>query len=201
MLSESPYKIGLGSKILSRAGLVLGSLLLLLTVVTIAGVHQGIVSGDFDRVLLKPFREFSSDFEKAVNPEPTPTATSSATLQSPSPSPTTQPVKKYTPVQQTQPVVPNCIRKNIREGEFASNKCYLPQDYEDLEYYLGRFSSAVFNRDSADSSMRITCNCRVPQECEFFKDSCEKDKQKKSQAETDIQNYKAIIQGIITRGK
>ena len=73
MLNESPYKIGLRPKILSRARLILGSLLLLLTVVTIAGVHQGVTSGDFDRVLLKPFREFAAGFEKATQPSPTPT--------------------------------------------------------------------------------------------------------------------------------
>lgn len=201
MLSESPYKIGLGPKILSRARLILGSLLLLLTVVTIAGVHQGITSGDFDRVLLKPFREFGSDFERAVNPIPTPTATSSATLQSPSPSPTIQPVKKYTPVQQPQPVISNCIKANIREGEFASNKCYSEQDYEDLQYYLGRYQTAKLNLSSAEGSMRITCNCRVQQECDFFKDSCEKDKQQKSQAEADISSYRGIIQGIIAKGR
>lgn len=193
MLRKSPYKLGLGPKILGKVRLILGSLLLLLTIVTTAGIYHGISSGDFDNVFLKPFREFSSELEKASKEIPTPIATKAATLQSPSPPPS---VKK-----QTQPVVSNCIKKNIREGEFASNKCYSPQDYEDLEYYLGRFSSAVFNRDSADSSMRITCNCRVPQECEFFKDSCEKDKQKKSQAEVDIQNYRSTIQGIIARGK
>lgn len=105
MLSESPYKIGLGPKILSRARLILGSLLLLLTVVTIAGVHQGVTSGDFDRVLLKPFREFGNAFEKAINPEPTPIATSSATLQSPTPIPTSQTTKPvYAPPQTKQSI-------------------------------------------------------------------------------------------------
>lgn len=198
MLSESPYKIGLGPKILGRARLILGSLLLILTIITIAGVHQGVASGDFDRVLLKPFKEFAADFEKATQPVPTPTPL-------PRPSTTTSPtppVKEIAPkVQQTQPVYPNCIRKNIREGEFASNKCYSQQDYEDLNYYLQRYNSAMFSLSGVENSMRITCNCRVQQECDFFKDSCERDKQQKSQAEADINNYRGIIQGIISRGK
>lgn len=185
--------IGLGPKILSRARLILGSLLFLLTVVTIAFVHQGVTSGDFDRVLLKPFREFGSDFEKATQPSPTPTLTPKPST---TPSPIPAPAKKYTTPQQTQPVVQNCIRKNIREGEFASNKCYGGEDYEDLEYYLQRFNYAVFSLDGAEASMRITCSGS-----DFFKDSCERDKKQKSQAESDISKYRGIIQGIIAKGK
>lgn len=141
MSSESPYKIGLGPKILSRARLILGSLLLTLTIITIAGIHQGVTSGDFDRSLLKPFREFAADFEKATQPTPTLTPTSKPST---TPSPTPLPVKKSAPAAgQTQPVYSNCIRKNIREGEFASNKCYSQQDYEDLNYYLNQYTSAV----------------------------------------------------------
>lgn len=180
------------SSILGRARLFFGILVILLVSISIVGIYQGISSGDFDRVFIQPFRQLAP----LPSPLPSPTISISP-VPTPTPSVKTPPSVK----QQSQPVVANCIRKNIREGEFASNKCYLPQDYEDLEYYLGRFSAAVLNRDSAESSMRITCNCRVPQECEFFKNSCEKDKQKKSQAETDIQKYKATIQGIITRGK
>lgn len=201
MLSGSPYKIGLGPKILDRARLILGSLLLVLTIIIIAGIHQGVVSGDFDRFLLKPFREFAADFEKAAQPTPTPTPTPKPST---TPSPTAVPtsVKKSTPAAgQSQPVYSNCIRKNIREGEFASNKCYSEADYEDLNYYLQRYDSAKFSLSSAEGSMRITCNCRVQQECDFFKDSCERDKQQKSQAEADINNYRGIIQGIIARGK
>lgn len=182
MLSDSPYKIGLGPKILSRARLILGSLLLLLTVVTIAGIHQGVTSGDFDRVLLKP-----------SSPTPTPTPKPSIT-----PSPTAAPVKKSAPaVQQNQPVYTNCIRKNIREGEFASNKCYAPQDYEDLEYYLGRYNSAVFERDSQESFIGVTC----PGMSDMFKKSCEEHKQKKAEAEANMANYRNIVQGIIAKGK
>jgi len=93
-----------------------------------------------------------------------------------------------------------CYRKNIREGEFASNKCYSKKDYEDLEYYLQRFNSAVFDKNSAEGTIKITCNCRVPQECEFFKESCTETQQKKAQAEADINKYRNIIQEIIAKG-
>ncbi|OGE26692.1 hypothetical protein A3C26_01000 [Candidatus Daviesbacteria bacterium RIFCSPHIGHO2_02_FULL_39_12] len=197
MLNESPYKIGLRPKILSRARLILGSLLLLLTVVTIAGVHQGVTSGDFDRVLLKPFREFAAGFEKATQPSPTPTPTPKPRT---TPSPTAAPVKKSAPaVQQTQPVYSNCIRKNIREGEFASNKCYSQQDYEDLQYYLGRYETAKLNLSSAEGFLKIDCG--AAQTFEVKKADCEKDKQDKAAAEAEVNNYRGIIQGIIAKGK
>lgn len=197
MSSESPYKIGLEPKILSRAKLILGFLLLSLTILAIAGVHQGVNSGDFNKVFVKPFREFAADFEKATQPSPTPTPKPSTT-----PSPTPAPIKKSAPAAvKTKPAYSNCIRKNIREGEFASNKCYSPADYEDLNYYLQSYNNAVFNLQIANDSMKITCNCRVQQECDFFKQSCEDDKNKKTQAEADINNYRGIIQGIIAKGQ
>ncbi len=200
-MSTPRYSVKLESKVLTRARKILGLLLLLSAVLIIAGIHQGIVSKDFDKVFIQPFRQFAADLDKATQPIPT-----LAPLPTLSPTPASLPAKQTVPAQkpavkQTQPVVSSCIRKNIREGEFASNKCYSQQDYEDLEYYLSRFSSAVFSKDSAESSMRITCNCRVQQECDFFKDSCERDKQKKSQAESDINKYRGIIQGIIAKGQ
>lgn len=96
MLSESPYKIGLGPKILSRARLILGSLLLLLTVVIIAGVHQGVTSGAFDRILLKPFREFADDLNKALKTTAPPVSTSSGIPTTVS-TPASKPVKTNKP--------------------------------------------------------------------------------------------------------
>ncbi len=91
---------------------------------------------------------------------------------------------------------PSCNRYTIREGEFASDKCYVKKDYDELVYYLSRFNSAAFSYNGAISSMEITCNGS-----EFFKNSCEKNKAQKSQAETDMNNYRGIINGIIGRGK
>jgi len=89
-----------------------------------------------------------------------------------------------------------CVTYNIREGEFASNKCYMKKDYDDLMYYLQRFNSAVSSYNGAIASMKITCSGS-----EFFKNSCEEDKKEKQQAETDINNYRGIINGIIAKGK
>lgn len=195
MPSESPYKIGLQPEILRRAKFILGSLLLILTIIIIAGVHQGVVSGNFDKILLNPFREFAADLEKTTQLPAVPTF-SLPPLATPSATPI--PVKKSAPaVQQAQSVVSDCIRKNIREGEFASNKCYLQADYDDLNYYLNRYNSAVFDRDGAESFMGITCGGRS----EMFQQDCEKQKTRKVQAEADMEKYKGIIQGIIAKGK
>lgn len=94
------------------------------------------------------------------------------------------------------PVAPSCTTFNIREGEFSSNKCYSQKDYDDLMYYLQRFNSAVFSYNGAIASMNITCSGS-----DFFKDSCERDKKQKEQAESDMNNYRGTIQGIIARGK
>jgi hypothetical protein len=131
------------------------------------------------------------------------------------PTPTPYPVvtRTPTPLTKTTPtilpptpttikkVVTKCNRINIREGEFASNKCYSQVDYDNLNYYLVRYNSAKFELQIADGSISITCNCRVPQECEFFKQSCADARQKKSTAESNIAKYRATIQTIIGRGK
>ena len=90
----------------------------------------------------------------------------------------------------------NCIRMNIREGEFASNKCYSSADYDDLQYYLSRFNAAVFSYNGAIASMKITCSGS-----EFFKQSCEEDQKEKSEAETAMNNYRNIVQSIIAKGR
>ncbi len=91
---------------------------------------------------------------------------------------------------------PSCTQYNIREGEFASNKCYSQQDYNDLIYYLDRFNSAVFSYNGAVGQMSVTCNGS-----EFFKNQCDVNKQEKQQAENDMNKYRGIIQGIIAKGK
>ncbi|MBI2017753.1 hypothetical protein HYS92_01750 [Candidatus Daviesbacteria bacterium] len=182
------------SRILFRARLVFSILLGLFLVFILAGIYQGVQSGDFDKVFVAPFRQFSQDLQTALEPTPSPSPSLSPSSP-PTPKPTQKPVTQPV-VKPTQPQVANCIRKNIREGEFASNKCYSQTDYEDLEYYLQRFNYAVFSLDGAEASMRITCSGS-----DFFKDSCERDKKEKSQAESDISKYRGIIQGIIAKGK
>lgn len=204
MPKSSPYKIGLGSKILFRGKVIFGSLVGFVLVTVILGLQVGIVSGDFEKTFTQPWNQFKTNFVKTMleseESSLTPTPLSLPTLiptEPPSPIPTQKPP---TVVRQVQPQAPACTRLNIREGEFAGNKCYSSQDYEDLNYYLTRYSNAQFNLGAAEGTIRITCNCRVQQECDFFKDSCEEARQKKSQTEADISKYKGIIQGIIAKG-
>lgn len=196
MASQSPFKLGLGSKTVNRTKIILGSLLLLFMLLTIAGIYQGVVSGDFDKVFIKPFREFRASLKEVI------TAT-------PAPIPTLIPVSSTTTstskviINQTVPVVPKtqpappaaCYRMNIREGEFASNKCYSQQDYEDLSYYLNKYNSAVGSVSFYETKVRISCGNN-----DFFK-TCEQDK-KDQQANLDnIPRYRSIIQGIIAKGR
>lgn len=207
-MSNPKYQLRLDPKILLRAKIILGSLLALVTIFIIGGIYQGVQSGDFDRIFVKPFREFGSDFQKAVNATPVPIPSLTPIIL---PSPTsgsnstsksegTVVINQNIPsVKKAQPVS-TCYKMNIREGEFASNKCYSQQDYEDLQYYLGRIQSAKLTLAGAEASMKITCE-GSDQAKSFFKDSCERDKQQKGQAESDIGKYRGTIQGIIAKGQ
>ncbi|MBI2337851.1 hypothetical protein HYU95_01595 [Candidatus Daviesbacteria bacterium] len=207
-MSLTRYQIGLGPKILSRARLVFGLLLIVLAIFTVAGIYQGSVSGEFDKVLVQPFRQFSADLGKALETKPIPSLTPILT---PSPANTsnststststtkviinqTVPSPQKVQQKQAQPVTPNCIRKNIREGEFASNKCYLQQDYEDLNYYLDKYNSALGSVSFYETKVRISCGNN-----DFFK-TCEQDKKDQQANSDNIPRYKSIIQGIIAKG-
>lgn len=198
-MSTSRYKIGLGPKFLARARLVLGLLLSITVILTTAGIYQGIQSGEFEKVFVKPFKQFAADLQKAMEatPAPSPLATPTATSSSNSSSTSTTKVIINQIVPQapkSQPAAPNCIRKNIREGEFASNNCYTEQDYEDLSYYLNQYNSAVSSMSFYETKVRISCGNN-----DFFK-TCEQDK-KEQQANLDnIPRYRPIIQGIIAKG-
>ncbi len=103
-------------------------------------------------------------------------------------------VKSFDTQKQVQ--TSSCTNYNIREGEFASNKCYTDEDYDDLFYYLGRFESTQSRLKGAEASIEITCNGS-----DFFKQSCEKARADKSAAEADLTKYRSTIQAIIARGK
>lgn len=201
MPKSSGYQIKLNPKTLSRAKIILGSLLGLTVFLIIAGIYQGIQSGEFNKVFIKPFKEFASEMAKATQPTPRPALTP---LIIPTPPATTSTSTSTTKViinqpapaiKQPRPAVSNCIRKNIREGEFASNKCYSQQDYEDLSYYLNQYNSAVGSVSFYETKVRISCSNN-----DFFK-TCEQDK-KDQQANLDnIPRYKSTIQGIIAKGQ
>lgn len=201
-MATSSYKFGLGPKIPYRARLILGSLLLVCVLFVVVGIYQGVASGAFEKVLIKPFRDFGADFNKAMTATPVPLPTLTPVV-SPTTSTSTSTSTSKVIINQTAPIAPkvqapvisDCSRYNIREGEFASNKCYSSQDYEDLSYYLNKYNSAVSRVSFYETEVRISCG-----NDDFFK-TCEQDK-KDQQANLDnIPQYKATIQEIIARGK
>lgn len=177
-----------------RAKVIFGALIILLLVSLGSSIYTGVKTGKFTAV-----KEYLAEVTKPET-TPVPTVLPSPTLTvMPTPTATVKPA----PVVQTQaqPAVQNCVYYNIREGEFASNKCYSQTDYDDLFYYLNKFNNAVFNKDAAQSSMKITCDCTRQSSCDFFKASCDKDKASLSQAEADIAKYRGVVQGIIAKGR
>lgn len=91
---------------------------------------------------------------------------------------------------------PSCTRYQIYEGEFASNKCYTQSDLEELQYYIKRYNSAVFDQNAAARSSEITCTGS-----DFFKQKCEDDKKRHAQSLIDQQTYKAKVLELIAKGK
>lgn len=92
------------------------------------------------------------------------------------------------------PPPPACKRFNIREGEFASDKCYTSQDYDDLIYYIDRYNDSIFDYNAAGSAMNVHCNS------DYFAQYCEQDKKKRDEAQQNIDKYKETIKGIIAKG-
>jgi hypothetical protein len=168
--------------------------ILIFALVTYIYFASGAIADNFIEPLKKQLENLITTYDESALPSIAPVLTAS-----PSHVPTNIVVKKSTPT--PKKVAATCYRLNIREGEFASNKCYLRSDYDNLIYYLQRFDSAKFDLQTAQGTINITCNCRVAQECEFFKDSCSQAQQQKSQAEADINKYRSMIQSIIARGK
>ena len=163
-----------------------------ISVVTYLYISSGAFADRFIKPLKKQFDDFSPTFTPTLTPVPTLISTPSSTL---------VPTLKAKVTSKPQKTVVSCIQKNIPSGEFASNKCYSKADFNNLDRYLQEYNLAVFHLDAAQSSIRITCNCRTPRECEFFKDSCAEDQREKSQAESDINKYRSAIQSIIARGR
>lgn len=143
---------------------------------------------------------FARQFTTALTP-PTVTPTRPAAVITTTPSPIPTNIIPTKIISSPTKVIASCVRLNIREGEFASNKCYSRTDYDNLYYYLQRYNSAKFEIQIAQGTIGITCNCRNPRECDFFKESCSSAQKQKTQAESDINKYRSSIQTIIARGK
>ncbi len=95
------------------------------------------------------------------------------------------------------PAPANCIQYKIREGEFASDKCYSRTDYDDLMYYIQRYNSAIFDYNGAAGQANVTCNGFS----EEFAKKCEESKATMQKAESDKANYANTIRGIIAKGR
>lgn len=134
--------------------------------------------------------------KKEINVKPTPTIiqiTPTQKLLPPSP----------TKIQLTlvpTKVIQSCYRFLIAESDFASNKCYSLADYQTLTSVWSKYLAAKSQLQFANKSVEITCNCQNERSCEFFKKSCEKDRQAKARAEADLNLYKTQIELLIARG-
>jgi len=93
------------------------------------------------------------------------------------------------------PALPSCTNLNIREGKFASNKCYDATTLADLRYYLDRYDSVVFDLNGANDDSKITCNGSA-----FFAAQCDQDKKTISDDQAKLDSYTTIIQGLIAKG-
>lgn len=92
--------------------------------------------------------------------------------------------------------VPNCTVYAIYEGPFASAKCYTSSDYQALAYYLGKYQSAEFTKQSAQKTIDFVCDGS-----DFFAQNCTNAQAQKASAESDLANYTAQITAILARGK
>ena len=168
-------------------------ILFLIFIAAIYTIYTSIKTEGFTNSFIKPLLQ---QLEKIV-PEPSTTPVKIKNVISLTP--TLRPTLK--PPTPTKKPLPPCYRLNIREGEFASNKCYSKSVYDDLIYYLQRYDSANFDLQSALAFIKISCSCHVPQQCESNKASCAEDQQDKAQAETNLNNYRSIILGLIAKGR
>lgn len=106
-----------------------------------------------------------------------------------------------TPTTQTQTtkkeVSASCKTLQIPSGEFASNKCYLNSDYNELNGYLNSFNTAAFNYNSAASQANVTCGGFT----DSFKQKCEQSKKDMEAAKASMEGFRNAINAVIARGK
>jgi hypothetical protein len=110
--------------------------------------------------------------------------------------PTPTPIKSVqsAPV---QPAASSCTNYNIREGKFASNKCYDAATLADLEYYLSRYDSVVFKINGAVGQANVTCSGFTAS----FAAQCEQAKKTIADGKAQLDTYTTTIQGLIAKGK
>lgn len=93
--------------------------------------------------------------------------------------------------------VPSCIQYKIREGEFASDKCYSASDLSDLEYNINKLNNAVFEYNGTVNMVNVTCGGFT----ESFKQQCEQGKKDLDMYNKQIEEAKAAIRNSIAKGK
>lgn len=132
-------------------------------------------------------------------PTATPTPLPVTPTITPTPLPSTTPTAKPT-VRPTARPTSVCHQLKITESEFASNKCYTQADYNTLLSILTKYQSTKSHLKFLEASINITCKCQNERSCEFFKESCTKDKEAKAKAEADLRLYRTQIELLIARG-
>jgi hypothetical protein len=184
-------------KVLALIFLASFSILVLLSGVSVFGYYYFKNTKLFKEVnWSKTVSDLESGFSEIP---PTPTGIPTPTPAQPQATPTVSPTSKSTSTSQKYPIraeVPaqTCYKYTIYEGEFKSSKCYTSDDYSALAYYTSKYSSAKFSKESAEDTIKFTCDD------DYFKDSCDAAKKRKKQAESDLAKYTTEINAIISRG-
>lgn len=107
------------------------------------------------------------------------------------------PLATLTPTRIPFTPTPSCIQYKIREGEFASDKCYSSSDLSDLEYQINKLNTAVFNYNGTVNQVNVTCNGFT----ESFKQECEQGKKDLERYNKDIEDAKNAIRASIAKGR
>lgn len=161
--------------------------------------YLGVTSGDnnFSRlVIFQPWAgestRLSTDIEAIKNSIKNREMTSKITGPTKNVAPTTT---NNALEQSSKPASPSCTNFKIYEGEFKSDKCYDSETLRDLQYYISQYNSAIFTMNAAASSSRITCSGS-----DFFKDSCERDKDRYEGAKDDKEKYEDKVKALIKKG-
>lgn len=95
------------------------------------------------------------------------------------------------------PPVSNCSTYKIYEGKFASEKCYTHQQLQDLQYYMSRYNSSIFDQNSAANTANTTCGGFS----DAFKKLCDQAKEDYEDAKDDVEKYEGQIKDIIAEAK
>lgn len=187
-----------------------------LTIAVIISIFAVLVVSVFLLIKSIPFRQIANiKFEFPTIPVPTtiPTTTigirqddPSIVIHNPPTSIPTNPIPTIKPTIKKNPTIipkskPTCYRLQITDPDFVSNKCYALADYQTLLSTLSRYQTAKYHLQFVNASINITCNCQTEQSCNFFKDSCARDKADKINTEADYNLFRTQLQLLVARGK